>query len=497
MGFAALFQMLKSDQGLQVFREYLQGFQAFPRSLVRHHDLNDRLLGEVSHRGGILWSTPALSPALIGIGYIIGPRLASINTAGGVIAWWVLIPLLLFFDPDLPRRLGATADASWGVIANTVWQGVVRPIAVGAMLVAACYTLYSMRSSIAKSLGGIRLRRAGPEAERTERDIPLGWVVGATLALLVPITAIYYHFTRGWGAAVLAALVMSVAGFLLSAVGGYLVGLTGSSNQPVSGLTLAALVIAALVMLAIGVTGVPGVAAVLGVAAVVCCACCVSGSLIQDLKAGHLLGGTPWKMEVVEIIAVVALAFFLIGPIVVLHEANLATGGIGGTELPAPQAGLMAQLAKGIVGGQMAWGLLGIGAAFGLALIACGARAPMLIAVGMYLPFRTVSAIFLGGVLRWVSDTLAGRQAMGLPHSAELRARVEERGTLLASGLIAGEAIVGILLAVATVSGLPSLTKLLTGAGQLSFYPAWGGWLSLAALASLAWVLVRIPSKPR
>jgi len=368
---------------------------------------------------------------------------------------------------------------------------------VGAMLVAACYTLYSMRSSIAKSLGGIRLRRAGPEAERTERDIPLGWVVGATLALLVPITAIYYHFTRGWGAAVLAALVMSVAGFLLSAVGGYLVGLTGSSNQPVSGLTLAALVIAALVMLAIGVTGVPGVAAVLGVAAVVCCACCVSGSLIQDLKAGHLLGGTPWKMEVVEIIAVVALAFFLIGPIVVLHEANLATGGIGGTELPAPQAGLMAQLAKGIVGGQMAWGLLGIGAAFGLALIACGARAPMLIAVGMYLPFRTVSAIFLGGVLRWVSDTLAGRQAMGLPHSAELRARVEERGTLLASGLIAGEAIVGILLAVATVSGLPSLTKLLTGAGQLSFYPAWGGWLSLAALASLAWVLVRIPSKPR
>jgi putative OPT family oligopeptide transporter len=497
MGFAALFQMLKSDQGLQVFREYLQGFQAFPRSLVRHHDLNDRLLGEVSHRGGILWSTPALSPALIGIGYIIGPRLASINTAGGVIAWWVLIPLLLFFDPDLPRRLGATADASWGVIANTVWQGVVRPIAVGAMLVAACYTLYSMRSSIAKSLGGIRLRRAGPEAERTERDIPLGWVVGATLALLVPITAIYYHFTRGWGAAVLAALVMSVAGFLLSAVGGYLVGLTGSSNQPVSGLTLAALVIAALVMLAIGVTGVPGVAAVLGVAAVVCCACCVSGSLIQDLKAGHLLGGTPWKMEVVEIIAVVALAFFLIGPIVVLHEANLATGGIGGTELPAPQAGLMAQLAKGIVGGQMAWGLLGIGAAFGLALIACGARAPMLIAVGMYLPFRTVSAIFLGGVLRWVCDTLAGRQAMGLPHSAELRARVEERGTLLASGLIAGEAIVGILLAVATVSGLPSLTKLLTGAGQLSFYPAWGGWLSLAALASLAWVLIRIPSKPR
>ena len=115
-------------------------------------------------------------------------------------------------------------------------------------------------------------------------------------------------------------------------------------------------------------------AAVLGVAAVVCVACSVSGSLIQDLKAGHLLGGTPWKMQVVEMLAVAVLAFFLMGPIIALHEANLADGGIGGRSLPAPQAGLMAQLAKGIVGGQMAWGLLVIGAAFGIALILCGAQ---------------------------------------------------------------------------------------------------------------------------
>ena len=182
---------------------------------------------------------------------------------------------------------------------------------------------------------------------------------------------------------------MTITGFLLSAIGGYLVGLVGSSNQPLSGLTLAALIIAALVMLTIGVTGLSGVAAVLGVAAVVCVACSVSGSLIQDLKAGHLLGGTPWKMEVVEIISVILLAFFLMGPIIALHQANLDTGGIGGRALPAPQAGLMAQLAKGIVGGQMAWGLLGIGAAFGIALLLCGARSPMLIAVGMYLPFST------------------------------------------------------------------------------------------------------------
>ncbi len=493
MGFAALIEILKSDRGLRIFRESAGGFLPFPRAVVRHFDLDQKPIGEVAHAGGVGWSTPSLSPALIGIGYIIGPRLAAINTAGGVIAWWVLIPLLLFFDPDLPRRLGLSPGASWDVLAFTVWYNVVRPIAVGTMLVGACYTLFSMRSSIARSLRGAfsasaeAAKEAAP-VDRTERDISPRWVLTGTLVLLVPITAIYYFFTRGFGAAVVAALVMSFTGFLLSAVGGYLVGLVGSSNQPVSGLTLASLVISALVMLAIGVKGLAGAAAVLGVASVVALACCVSGSLVQDLKAGHLLGGTPWKMEVVEIISVVLLSFFLMAPIVVLHRANLDTGGIGGLELPAPQAGLMAQLAQGIVGGQMAWGLLAIGAAFGIALIFCGARSPMLVAVGMYLPFKTVSAIFVGGLLRWVSDRLAARVAR--------HALAEERGTLLASGLIAGEAILGILLAVVSLNrSIPSLTRLLTGADELSFFAAWGGWLSLAGFAAIAWVLIRIPSR--
>lgn len=411
-----------------------------------------------------------------------------------MIAWWVLIPVLLFFDPDLPRRLSAEAGAEADVVAYTVWYNIVRPIAVGTMLVAALHTLFSMRSSIMRSLRGAftvsaAAAQEGGSRERTERDIPGKWVAGSTLVLLIPITAIYYYFTGGWKAALVSTAVMSVTGFLLSAVGAYLVGLVGSSNQPVSGLTLAALVIAALVLLAFGVTGPEGVAAVLGVAAVVCTACCVSGSLMQDLKAGHLLGGTPWKMQLVEIVSVVLLAFFLMGPIIALHEANLATGGIGGRELPAPQAGLMAQLAKGIVGGQMAWGLLGIGAAFGVALILCGARAPMLVAVGMYLPFETSSAIFTGGVIRRVADGISAR------YGERERRQVQESGTLLASGLVAGEAIVGILLAVAFVAGIPSLTELLSGADELSFYPRWGGWLSLAGFASLAYVLIRIPTR--
>jgi putative OPT family oligopeptide transporter len=484
MAFGGLIQILKSDKGIQIFQEYVEGFLAFPKSVIKHFNFEKVSIGDVTHFGGIPWSTPSLSPALIGIGYIIGPELASVNVAGGVIAWWILIPLLLFFDPDLPRRIGTTDPAT---AAFSVWYNVVRPIAVGTMLVGAASTMFSMRSSLLSSLRGIftastKAAHEGKLLDRTERDIPARWVVLCMLALMVPITAIYYYFTHGWVAAIVAAVIMSITGFLLSAIGGYLVGLVGSSNQPLSGLTLAALIIAALVMLTIGVTGLAGVAAVLGVAAVVCVACSVSGSLIQDLKAGHLLGGTPWKMELVEIISVILLAFFLMGPIIALHEANLATGGIGGRALPAPQAGLMAQLAKGIVGGQMAWGLIAIGAAFGVALLLFGARSPMLVAVGMYLPFDTSSAIFVGGVIKLIADRAARKL------NAEQKLSFEEKGTLLASGLIAGEAIVGILLAVLFLAKVPSFAT-------FSFYPAWGGWLSLIGFASIAYVLIRIPAR--
>lgn len=474
MGLGALLQLLKSGKGFLVFRESIQGFLPFPR-------------------GGIAYSTPSISPALMGIGYIIGPRLAAINAAGGVIAWWLLIPLVLFIDPDLPRKLGQNGvPAPWDVVADNVWRNTVRPIAVGAMLVGACYTLYSMRDALLRSLQGAiaasAKARSGEATDRTEVDIPLRWILISTVALIVPITLIYYHFTGRVGAAIAAAIVMTITGFILSAVGGYLVGLVGSSNQPVSGLTLAALLISALVMVAMGVKGLLGVAAVLGVASVVCCACCVSGSLIQDLKAGQLLRGTPWKMEVVEIIAVVLVSIFLMLPIMALHEANLLSGGtgIGDRELPAPQAGLMAQLATGIVGGQMPWGLLIMGIAFGLGLVMISAPSPMLIAVGMYLPFETVSAIFAGGILKWAADRAT---------PADRRPAAKEKGVLVASGLIAGEAIAGILLPVLFLSGVRSLTHVLTGADELPFYGRYGGYLSLAALALIAYALIEVPRR--
>jgi putative OPT family oligopeptide transporter len=496
LGLGALLQVLKDDKGLQVFQDSVSGFIHFPRSVIGYFGYQKEPIGDVAYTGGIAYSTPSASPALIGIGYIIGPGLAAINFSGGVLAWLILIPLVLFIDPDLPHRLGATTGgtAPWDLLSYTVWYNVVRPIAVGAMLVAAVYTLYGMRGPIARSLKGAFESTAAAThlaAARTrlDIDIPIKWIILSIAGLLVPITLIYFHFAGSWGAAIVAALVMTFSGFLLGAVGGYLVGLMGTSNQPVSGLTLAALVLAALVMVGIGVRGLGGVAAVLGVASIVCVACSVSGSLIQDLKAGYLLGGTPWKMEVVEILSVVVLAFFLFFPIIVLHEANLATGGIGGRLLPAPQAGLMASLAQGIVGGQMAWGLVLMGCVLGIILIMIKAPAPMLVAVGMYLPLETTGAIFVGGVLKWAADRWAAHQNL----SAEEKVKFEERGTLLASGFIAGEAITGILLAALFLAGVSSLTKVITGLGELPFLANWGGWISLVAFAIMAYCLIHLP----
>lgn len=500
LGLGALLQFFTNSRGMQIFRDSMGGFWQFPRSVISHFDFSKKPIGDVAATGGLPYATPLASPALIGIGYIIGPKLAAINFSGSVLAWWVLIPLVLFIDPDLPQRLSqGGAPAAWDVLSSSVWYNVVRPIAVGAMLVAAVYTLYSMRGSLLASIRGAMAARGGRESRRQksrlDQDIPLFWIGVSIVGLVIPITFIYYRFTGRAGTAILAALVMMVAGFVLSAVGGYLVGLIGSSNQPVSGLTLSALVIAALLMVAVGVRGLAGVAAVLGVASVVCIACSVSGSLIQDLKAGYLLGGTPWKMQVAEAISVAVLAFFLMFPIIALHQSY----GIGSRALPAPQAGLMALLAKGIVGGEMPWGLVLMGCILGLALILIDAPAPMLIAVGMYLPFETTSAIFVGGVMKWLADRIADRRRL----SATGREAFEQRGTLLASGFIAGEAILAILLSIAFIFAESrgytdfSFTRLFTRESELAFYANWGGWLSLVVFGVVAYTLVRGPFRKK
>jgi len=460
MGMAGLIELLKNSTGIAAIKDSVGGFLAFPLSKLKFLHRGQPFGAPGTYTGGMHYETPFASPAFMSVGYIIGPRLAALNFSGGVLAWMILVPLIMFLSGDGsalmnlandPSLAGDALSSRLDFVADQAWRSFVRPIAVGAMLVSACWTLFKMRGPLlegmARAFHDMRKARAATDVQaRLEKDIPMKWVVAACVLLLIPMTLLFDHFGIGLAGALVAAISMTVAGFVFSAVAGYLVGVIGSSASPVSGLALSSLIVAALLLVTIGVTGSGGVMAVLAVAAVVCCATSIGGDIIQDLKVGHLLGGTPWAMEVAEIIAVVATSFILVLPIAALHSADIARGGtgIGGDNLPAPQAGLMAMLAQGIVGGEMAWPLVLMGIAFAVGLIMLGCESPMIVAVGMYLDFATSSAIFVGGVIRWIADRWMERRKMGAPE-VEFRINV---GTLLASGMIAGEALMAITLAV-------------------------------------------------
>jgi len=497
MGVGVLIELLKNSNGLAIFRETVEIFIKFPKSVIYHFSSSREPLGQIAHTGGLTLATPLASPALMGVGYIIGPRLAAINFSGGVLAWLVFIPLSLFLNPDLRNQLMLHGNpVPWSELTYSIWYNQIRPVAVGAMLVGSMHTLWGLRNSIFSAFSGAFKTKGSNDGnvreDRLEKDINLKWIVLSTIGLVVPMTLVYYLFTHSLMGAIIAAVIMTITGFLFAGVGGWLVGLVGGSNQPISGLALSTLIVSALVMVAIGVVGLSGVGAVLAVAAVVCCATAMAGDMIQDLKVGHLIGGTPWKMEVAEVISTIVVSFVLIFPIIILHEGNIAAGGIGigDTRLPAPQAGLMAQLATGIIGGEMAWGLIIIGMFFALALIMVDAPAPMLIAVGMYLPFDTTFAIFIGGLLKLAVD-----KYMAKKHAGEaVKIRVENTGTLVASGFIAGEALTGVLLAGLVLSGVPSLTSLIAGVEDFGIaQSALGGWLSIIIFGVVAYGLIKIP----
>ena len=257
--------------------------------------------------------------------------------------------------------------------------------------------------------------------------------------------ALYIYLSHQVLGGIVAAAVMLVIAFFFAAVSGYLVGTIGSTNNPISGLTLTTLIIAALLMVSLGVAGPGGVAVVLGVAAVGCVSSAVAGELLQDFKVGYILGGTPRLIQWAELIAVVVASAAMYWPLYILQAANIKGGGIGfgDPKLSAPQAGLMATLAQGIVGGDMPWPLVVVGVMFGIVMIMGRVKSPMLVAVGMYLPINTTFAIFLGGIFRWVTDSMRKRAGFNEAQSA----RVENVGILVASGLIAGEALMGLVIA--------------------------------------------------
>lgn len=452
--------------------------------------------------GGITTiSAPAATPAYIGVGYIIGPELGALNFAGGILAWGLFVPLLVFFlgpqliDSYLVQSAGDSAGA-WAALTGHLYRYIVRPIAVGGMLVGACFTLWRMRKNlilgIKRGIADVRKSAVQKAAtERTEKDLSFKVVILGVLVVFALMIGLYFYFTNVMIGAILAAVVMLVAGFFFAAVSGNLVGMIGSSNNPISGLTLATTVVAALTMVIVGVSGIQGVAAVLGVAAVVCVSSAVAGEMLQDLKVGHILGGTPSKMQVGDIIGVILAGLVMFFPLYVLHNAdfasNPATGGFGGPKLPAPQAGLMAALSQGIVGGEMAWPLVLVGIALGISLILVRVKSPMLFSVGMYLPLETTFAIFVGGLIRGFVD----KRTVKRGYNPAQKARVENAGILSASGLIAGEALVGLFIAAAVF-----IRDRVEGKPEFWTVPGFSGiapWLAIPVFIILIMYLVRVP----
>jgi len=478
MGIAGLWELLKNQYGLQFFSDTAQGFFSLGKSKIS-------IGGQgVDYQGGLLLQTPQSSLTLMGVGFIVGPRVSSVLFAGAVFGWLLLVPLAMFLSPDLMSQSESLVG-----LANEIWSRQVRPLAVGTMIVAAFYTLWNLRGSlvagITKAVRDLDVSGGG-DSERTNIDLDLRKIFVAIGVVAVPTFFLYHYFAQNLLGSLLLTVVMVIIGFFFAAVAGYLVGLIGSSNNPISGLTLSALLISAVLMVALGVTGNAGVAAVLGVAGVVCCACGIAGDMMQDLKVGHILGGTPWRMEVAELIGVGIAAMVMAPVLIVLDKVYV----IGSATLPAPQAGLMALLAKGIVGGEMAWPLVIVGMFLAVALILIKAPSPMLIAVGMYLPFFSTAAIFVGGLIKWLLEVRM-KKAEATP---EEKLRAENTGTLVSSGFIAGESVMAVIIALAMGGFFLANPDAPDDATMLPHIGS-AFWPSLLAYPIALWLLVRLPLK--
>jgi len=473
LGLGAVIQFLAEIQLFANDKDFIIRVGQLGKSVVKLGSPRQALTA-----GGVtLASGPTVSPAYIGVGYIIGPELASLNFAGGVLAWGFLVPLLIFFlGPQLQLFLPAgSTDGSWIGLINAVWRYIVRPIAVGGMMTGAAYTLFRMRNGLfdglRRAVSDLSAPKEPQETSRTEQYMSSKVVFGLIAVMFGFMIALYIYLSHQVLGGVVAAIVMLIIAFFFAAVSGYLVGTIGSTNNPISGLTLTTL----------GVSGPGGVAVVLGVAAVGCVSSAVAGELLQDFKVGYILGGTPRRIQMAELIAVVVASAAMYWPLYILQAANIKGGGIGfgDPKLSAPQAGLMATLAQGIVGGDMPWPLVVVGVLFGVVMIMGRVKSPMLVAVGMYLPINTTFAIFLGGVFRWITDTR--RKRAGFNEGQQ--ARVENVGILIASGLIAGEALMGLVIATFRFMEWP-LPKIFAEPSYL---------IGCLVILGLAVLLVRLP----
>lgn len=484
-----------TDQGAGDFRTLLSA--ALAGAAVKFGESGLRLWAEslegAAHAGRtVLYAGLNLSPALLAVGFIIGLNTAVVVFAGGLIGWLLLMPLYGIV-------YGLPAGKTGLAAAMTIWSSEIRYVGIGAMLTGGLWTLTRLREPVLKSLAtlrdGYRASRLGEAAAvpRTEQDASLAWIVVPFVLSLLPMAWIYVTVVDSAPIGLLMTVVMAVAAFLFASVAAYMAGLVGSSSNPVSGVTIATIMVASLLLVLLMGAGHPaGPAATLVIGAVVCCAAAMGGDNLQDLKTGHLVGATPWKQQIMQVVGVVTGAVVLV-PVLSLLQAKYGIGeptAVHPHPLSAPQATLMASLTRSVFGAGLPWPLVGLGAGIGVLVIVIDRRLearggefrlPVLgVALGMYLPLKLSTTIVLGGLIA----ALAGK-------SAPPAGQPSGRGLLFAAGLITGEALMGIVLAIPIALGAfwPGL-----GPDPFMWFeiPPAGGWPGLGVVALVGGLLYKI-----
>ncbi|MBN2599220.1 MAG: oligopeptide transporter, OPT family [Candidatus Thermoplasmatota archaeon] len=429
-------------------------------------------------KSGVFYGGLATSPALLGVGWIIGPKISAFVFVGGLLGWVILVPLIaLATGLPVPNTPSDITDALalgfgnpeagyqiWGFFA--IWGNYIRYIGVGAMVVGGLYTIFKLRSNLAsgikEAVAGIR--GGSVEAKkRTDTDLNFKFVFLMIGALVIPVFLIYAWLSSLWLVSAVMAVFAILFAFVASAIAGYMAGLLGSSNNPISGVTVSVLLITSLILLGFGLSGNVGAAGIaILIAAVICCAAAISGDVLQSMTCGQMIGATPKNQQIAEIIGVAAAAPFLALVIQALDKAYH----IGSTNLPAPQAFLMQGIVQGVLGGEMVWPFVVAGAVLAFVLILIGL--PVLpVAIGIYLPFTLSTPIFAGGVVRSITNRAIAKK-YGSAEEEEIndwdlaikqtdvapKEKIIRTGLLLTAGLIAGEALMGVIVAFLIIAGL-------------------------------------------
>ena len=446
-----------------------------------------------------------LSPALISVGYIVGLNISILVFSGGVIGRWVFLPILsVSYIDQIPVEIIKDAGAS----VNWIHSNVIKYIGVGSMIIGGLWALVNLRSplirGIRSSLEIYNKKKMGEteSIELKDMDTPLVWVGIALLISLIPIFAIYISVVKSIPVTAFMAVIMLLSGFLFSAVAAYMAGLVGSSNNPISGVTIATVLSSSILLFALHNAGVDvGPAAAIFIGAVVCCAAAIGGDNLQDLKTGHILGATPWKQQIMQAIGVLSSSFVMMPVLWMLHrrygiasDAHL-TLDMKGNALEAPQASLMANIAQGVFDQDLPWDLIIIGSLLAIVIIildkylekrGSNFRTPVLaVAVGLYLPFHLVTPILIGGLISYLAS---GKATMDGEED------INQNGLLFSSGLITGEALIGILLALPLMLNETQGLNLPTDYSVFKITP-FGPWPGVILLGCVCYWLYLISKK--